>query len=81
MGYYLMYSPSWVEKISLCIDKGNGIVVGRQQSKKQWGDCVASSGDVLRRQVWISFFGHGVPMQRQDSENSLCQEKTCGSHK
>jgi hypothetical protein len=34
-GFYLMYSPLWVRKNILCIDEGNGIVVGRRQSKKQ----------------------------------------------
>ena len=62
-----MYSLTWVEKISLCIDEGNGIVDGRRQSKTTMNPS-ASSGDVLRREEWISFFGHGdgVPAQKTE---------------
>ena len=52
----------WVgEKISLCIDKGNGIVVSRRQSKKTMRRSLCFLWRYFEEGRLDLIFGHGVP--------------------
>ncbi len=72
-------SGGWVKKISLDIDKGNGIVVGRRQSKKTMRRslCFLLRGFEEGRMDLILVIV--FPRERQNSENSLCLGK-CVAH-
>ena len=65
-----MYSPSLVEKLAFVLMKAMGLLlVGG--NKKTMRRPSASSGDISRREVWISFLVMVFPRKRQNSENSL----------
>ena len=53
------------EKISLDNDKGDGIVVGRRQSKKTMRRSLLPL-ERFRRRMSGSHFGHVVPAQRKE---------------
>jgi hypothetical protein len=58
------------KKISLDIDKGDGIVVGRRQSKKTMRRSLLPL-ERFRRRMSGSHFGHGVPAKEKNSEISF----------
>ena len=67
-----IYSPSCVEKISLDNDKGDGIVVGRRQSKKTMRRTLYFLSRGFKRQRMDRIWSWRSTQRQQNSENSIC---------
>ncbi len=65
-------SGGWVKKISLCIDKGNWIVIGRRQSKKTMRRTLYFLSRGFERQRMDRIWSWRSAQRQQNSKNSLC---------
>ncbi len=70
MGVLMHIYTLWCKKISLDNNARQWVVIGHQQSKKEWGFALLTK----RRQIKIWIFGHGFPAQNISKENAVVKE-------